>query len=229
MEIVDTIIVSDIHLGSKISRSKELVKTLELFTFKKLILNGDIFDDLNFKRLRRSDWDFLFYLRIISNPQNNIEVIWIRGNHDNLLVDLTLYFLGIKVRQEYEWIYGNKKNIAIHGDQFDDFLLRNKTLTKLATYVFSLIQKIDSEKQRPSRFIMRLFNRIYLRSSNKISNKAADYCKTKNAHNIFCGHTHQLATKKYDDITYYNSGCWTDIPSTFITILEEKIEIRKVY
>ena len=54
-EEVDTIIVSDIHLGSEVSRSKQLLDTISHFDYKQLILNGDVFDDLNFKRLSKSD------------------------------------------------------------------------------------------------------------------------------------------------------------------------------
>ncbi|MFN5876361.1 MAG: hypothetical protein ACK45E_08790, partial [Ignavibacteria bacterium] len=41
---VDTLIVSDIHLGSDVSRAKPLVQLLRTHTFKRLILNGDVFD-----------------------------------------------------------------------------------------------------------------------------------------------------------------------------------------
>ncbi len=52
MPIADTIIVSDIHLGSDMSRAGELIDVLNTWTFERLILLVDIFDDLNFKRLR---------------------------------------------------------------------------------------------------------------------------------------------------------------------------------
>lgn len=228
METVDDIIVSDIHLGSRVSRSRELRRTLENFNFKRLILNGDIFDDLNFKRLSRADWDFLSYIRLISNPQSNIEVVWIRGNHDNLFIDVTAHFLGIKVYEEYEWTNNHIKNLALHGDQFDDFIVNNKILTDIVSYLYLLIQKIDSKKQRAGRLVKRLF-KTWLRVANKIADKAALYAKTKEVQNIFCGHTHIPSMRKYDGgVTYYNSGCWTDVPSTFITIKGEDIEIRKV-
>ena len=59
LEEVDTIIVSDIHLGSEVSRSKQLLDTLLQYRFNQLILNGDVFDDLNFKRLSKSDWKIM--------------------------------------------------------------------------------------------------------------------------------------------------------------------------
>ena len=38
---------------------------------------------------------------------------------------------------------------------------------------------------------------------------------------IFCGHTHQTLYKKDMNIEFYNSGCWTDIPSSYIVIDNE--------
>lgn len=229
METVDDIIVSDIHLGSKVSRSRELVQTLKKFNFKRLILNGDIFDDMDFSRLNNADWDFLSYIRILSNPDNDIKIVWICGNHDKLLIDITSHFLGIEVYKEYRWQHGNTNNLAIHGDQFDDFLINNKILSTLGTYAYSFIQRIDSRKQRPSRLVKRL-SKSWLRVSNKIADKAAIYAERHNIQNIFCGHTHQPVTRKYDNgVTYHNSGCWTDVPSSFITIKDSIVETRYVF
>jgi len=50
-----TLIISDFHLGSKVSRSKEAAELLNNLHFKKLILLGDIFEDLNFNRLSDDD------------------------------------------------------------------------------------------------------------------------------------------------------------------------------
>src|SRR3972149_12010529 len=83
--IANTIVVSDIHLGSDMSRAGELISVLDSWTFERLILLGDIFDDLNFKRLRRLHWDFLSYIRQISKRK---EVVWVEGNHDEGLVEV---------------------------------------------------------------------------------------------------------------------------------------------
>jgi UDP-2,3-diacylglucosamine pyrophosphatase LpxH len=229
METVDDIIVSDIHLGSNVSRSKKLIETLKKFSFKRLILNGDIFDDLNFQRLNTNDWDFLSYIRTLSDPNRNIEIVWIRGNHDHLLIDITAHFLGIKIYKEYEWISGKQKNLAIHGDQFDEFLVKNRITVWIASKIYYFMQKIDMKKQRLSRLLKRL-SKSWLRVSKEVAEGASNYGKRKGANNVFCGHTHQVLTQKFENgINYYNSGCWTDVPSTFITIKESQIKTHQVY
>jgi UDP-2,3-diacylglucosamine pyrophosphatase LpxH len=46
----DTLIVSDLHLGSEISRARDALRLLRRERFRRLILLGDIFSDLNFRR-----------------------------------------------------------------------------------------------------------------------------------------------------------------------------------
>ena len=88
MKHAHTLIISDIHLGSKVSRSTVLLDTLKQYTFERLILLGDIFEDLNFKRLKSAHWELLSYIRRLSNDKTGVEIIWIAGNHDALLVDV---------------------------------------------------------------------------------------------------------------------------------------------
>ena len=47
--------------------------------FRRLILLGDIFSDLNFGRLTKPHWKFLGYIRKLSNPKRGIEVVWVEG------------------------------------------------------------------------------------------------------------------------------------------------------
>ncbi|MGH8007679.1 MAG: hypothetical protein ACREQ3_11795, partial [Candidatus Binatia bacterium] len=65
---VDTLLVSDVHLGSDLSRPPALLSILKQHAFKRLILLGDILDDLNLSRLQRHDWELLRYIRALCAP-----------------------------------------------------------------------------------------------------------------------------------------------------------------
>jgi UDP-2,3-diacylglucosamine pyrophosphatase LpxH len=54
----DTLLVSDVHLGCAVSLAADLLHLLQNTTFKRLILLGDIFQDLNFSRLT-THWERL--------------------------------------------------------------------------------------------------------------------------------------------------------------------------
>ena len=49
----DTVILSDLHLGSEVSRAQAALRLLRGISFRRLILLGDIFCDLNFRRLKK--------------------------------------------------------------------------------------------------------------------------------------------------------------------------------
>ena len=72
-------IISDLHIGSNVCRADEILNFLDNLETKKLILNGDVFDNLDFRRIKNSHWKILKKIRKIADE---IEVIWIKGNHD---------------------------------------------------------------------------------------------------------------------------------------------------
>jgi metallophosphoesterase superfamily enzyme len=80
--VYNTLILSDLHLGAETSRAREATRVLNENRFERLILLGDIYADLNFARLTKEHWKFLGYIRKLSNPKRNIEVVWVEGNHD---------------------------------------------------------------------------------------------------------------------------------------------------
>jgi hypothetical protein len=101
--VYDTLILSDLHLGSEVSRAEEALRMLRANRFHRLILLGDIFSDLNFGRLTKPHWKFLSYIRKLSNPKRGVQVVWVEGNHDHGLSNVMSHLVGVKVYQEYQW------------------------------------------------------------------------------------------------------------------------------
>jgi len=218
-----TLIMSDLHLGSSVSKSKEAITFIKKIKFKKLILLGDIFENLNFKKLKKSEWEFLSLITKISKKS---KVIWVEGNHDKGLTEIFANFTGSRVCKVYEWQYKKRKYLAIHGHQFDNFLVDNAILSFLANQIYNFIQLIDFSDYKISRLIKRK-SKGWLRLSEKVAKRATLYGKLKRVDYIFCGHTHKTNQKIKKNISYYNCGCWTDTPSSYITLNKEKIEIHK--
>jgi len=95
--VYDTLILSDLHLGSEISRAEQATRMLRQDRFRRLILLGDIFSDLNFHRLKKEHWRFLSYIRKLSNPKRGVEVVWVEGNHDRGLATMMAHLVGVRV------------------------------------------------------------------------------------------------------------------------------------
>lgn len=218
-----TLIISDFHLGSKVSRSEDLIEFLNNFRFKKLILLGDIFESLNFRKLNPSDWQLL---SLIGNVSRESKVIWVAGNHDAGLTDFFTSLTDVRVYNVYKWKYQNKKYLAIHGHQFDNFLVNNAVISFLANQIYKFIQLLDFEDKRISRAIKRK-SKGWLRISKKVAQRALVYAKVMKVNYVFCGHTHKAMELNKGKSHYYNCGCWTDIPATYITLDKDAIEICK--
>jgi UDP-2,3-diacylglucosamine pyrophosphatase LpxH len=212
----ETFLFSDLHLGSDVSRCKELLQLLQTYSFRRLILLGDIFDDLNFKRLRRDHWEMLSWLRKLSDPERKVEIVWILGNHDLLLENVS-HFVGIEVRDKYVWEQHGRRFLAIHGHQFDRFLEENVVISEIATVLYLLVQKMDTRRQRFSRLLKRM-SKKWLRLSRQVALRAARYGRAQGADYVFCGHTHRAVALQLEGVGYYNTGCWTDVPSHYITV-----------
>jgi UDP-2,3-diacylglucosamine pyrophosphatase LpxH len=205
---LDTVIISDLHLGSEVSRAKAALHLLKTTSFRRLILLGDIFCDLNFRRLKKEHWQFLSFIRKLSNPKRNIEVVWVEGNHDHGLAEVMSHLVGVEVYQEYEWEYGGRRHLAIHGHQFDRFALSNSLASEVFTSLYLLLQKLDGRSKRLVRLIDRL-DTAWLRNSQRVAAGAIAHAHSRGAHAVFCGHTHEALHLKAEGIEYWNTGCWT--------------------
>lgn len=216
---VDRIILSDLHLGLEVSRSKELKNALDSFCFKELVVVGDIFNNKPSRFLKR-DWDFINYLRSL-----NTKIIWVKGNHDWWVSPALLRKIGLTNvtirRKSYFWFFQGQKWVAIHGHQFDRFLIENPFLSYLFTWIYYFIQRIDTGNYAISRFIKK-YSKSWLRMAETVKKGAIKFAQRKKCQHIICGHTHLSDHKIEVGVNYYNCGCWTDIPSVLITQDEKK-------
>jgi len=225
----DTLILSDLHLGADMSRAREALRVLRENQYRRLILLGDIFADLNFGRLKKEHWKFLGYIRKLSNPKRNVEVVWVEGNHDHGLAPIMSHLVGVRVYQEYQWEYQGLRHIAVHGHQFDGFVVSNVRVSYLiGTLLYLQLQKWDSKNKTLTRFLDRL-NTRWLRLSPKVAAGALAHARHHHAARIFCGHTHAALHEQDREhgVDYYNCGAWIDAHPTYITVGEEGVEIHE--
>jgi len=221
----DTVIISDLHLGSEVSRARDALEFLQTVKCRRLVLLGDIFADLNFRRLTKEHWKFLGHIRKLSNPKHGIEVVWVEGNHDHGLTEVMSHLVGVPVYQEYAWRYGGKRHLAIHGHQFDRFVINNYLISRIGEWVYLQLQKIDRKGKLFTRYLDRL-NTKWLRLTNKVAEGALSYAKQGKAERVFCGHTHVAQHRERDGVDYYNCGSWIDPPCTYITVSEEGVALH---
>src|ERR1700686_3816513 len=194
------------------SRARDALRVLQENHYRRLILLGDIFADLNFGPLKKEHWKFLGFIRKLSNPKRDVEVVWVEGNHDHGLTEIMSHLVGVRVYQEYQWEYHGLRHIAVHGHQFDGFVVSNVRVSYLiGTLLYLQLQKWDSKNKTVTRFLDRLGTR-WQRLSEKVADGAL---------------AHAAMHKREDGIDYYNCGAWIDARPTYITIGEEGVQIHE--
>lgn len=220
----DCLIISDLHLGSEMCQAKALEEFLNWAPehSKELVINGDIFDDLNFNRLKKSHFACLRSIRRNSDRED-FRLIWMRGNHDGP-ADIVSHIVGVEILDEYIYEKGPVRLLILHGDQFDTIVTNFGWLTDFACGVFYFIQRWAPH--RASRWIRRVTKR-WQRNSERVQERAIEYAKSKKCNLVTCGHTHLPLKVEKDGITYVNSGTWIESPpSPFLTLSGMDLRIQ---
>ncbi len=224
-EVSDCLVISDLHLGSDVCQARLLEEFLEWAVqhTRVLVINGDIFDDLNFKRLTKRHFACLKVIRR-NTDRADLQVIWIRGNHDGP-AEIISHIVGVEIHDEYIFDNGSIRLLIFHGDQFDYFITRYRRVTSFACGIFYFIQKWFPHNT--ARWIRRVSKR-FQRNSQLVQRTAIEYAEQKDCNAVTCGHTHLPLVAESGPIRYINTGSWTDHPPcSYLRVLGDSIELLK--
>lgn len=207
--IYDCLVISDLHLGSDVCQAKLLEEFLEwaVVHSRQLVINGDIFDDLNFKRLTKRHFACLRVIRRHTD-RDDFRLVWVRGNHDGP-ADIVSHIVGVEILDESVFSTDKVRLLILHGDQFDTFITHYQWLTAVACRAFYFIQKWMPH--RASRWVRRISKR-WQRNSQLIERRATEYARGRGFTHVTCGHTHLPMTSEMNGVQYINSGTWTEHP-----------------
>ena len=226
-DFIDTLLVSDVHLGCDVSRAADALDLIESLSFRRLILLGDIFSDLNFRRLNGEHWKFLSCIRKLSNPKRKVEVVWVEGNHDFGLSNVMSHLVGVPVYQRYVWNYEGKRHLAVHGHQFDSFMKRNPFWVRVGEFFLHDVIPVVDGRSKPIAHFLDHCTTNWRRMSPRIMNGAFSYAKAGGIDRVFCGHTHVAMNAERDGVQYYNTGAWIDERATYVTVGAGGVEIHE--
>jgi UDP-2,3-diacylglucosamine pyrophosphatase LpxH len=215
--MLDAVILSDIHLGSDNCQAKNLCRMLERIADRevvteRLILNGDVFDSIDFRRLSKNHWKVLSLIRKLSDQ---VEITWLCGNHDGE-AEIISHLLGVTVTDDYVLESGGRRILILHGHIFDRFLDDHPVLTWLADCVYFFLQWVD-KSHRIARLVKH-GSKTFLRCAQKIEDEAVQLAQRKHCSAVCCGHTHAAIAHTDQPVAYFNSGCWTELPCTYLTV-----------
>jgi UDP-2,3-diacylglucosamine pyrophosphatase LpxH len=233
-----TLILSDIHLGAPECKIDEVNYVLKRSRCETLILNGDIID--GWSLLRAGGWKKAHtrFVRLVLKmmEKRNTRVVYLRGNHDDVLgkvLPLRLDRLRVVEDHIHEGVAG--RYLVLHGDVFDAVNRNHRYLALLGDIGYQSLLKIN-----------RLYNRYrtwrgkeYYSLSKAIKSKvkrAVSYVGNyeeqvrtlavrRGCRGVICGHIHTAADKMIGDVHYLNSGDWVESMTALVEHLDGRFEI----
>ena len=220
-----TLIISDLHIGSKGCKTEEILELLKDESFERYILVGDIIDGWLFKKYKKFSYQHARVIRRLLKLSKNKDIIWISGNHDEFLRKYTPIELGnIKVVDEFieDGIW------YCHGDKYDG-IVKMRWLGMLGSIGYDLAIVVD-------RFLKRFNKKTslskYLKDNVKAAvsflvdfeNEMVRQAKKRKCHTVVCGHIHTPNFKLIDGVYYLNCGDWIE-NCTHVVLTNNSLEL----
>ena len=241
-----TIIISDLHLGTKDSKAEEFIEFIEKHPTELLILNGDIIDGWALNR--GAKWK-KYHTKVISRLlklSNKTKIIWIRGNHDEFIQEfIDSSFGNIEIKEDYVLQFSEHVEYDIwrrhcfyvfHGDVIDVFITKYKWLSKIGSvgYDFALwlnrwYNRYRKWRNLPYQSISQKIKEGVKQATmyiNDFETTALKMAEKKGCDGVICGHIHQPENRIINGKHYLNSGDWIENMSAIL--IDEKGNIRLV-
>jgi UDP-2,3-diacylglucosamine pyrophosphatase LpxH len=221
---VRSIWISDVHLGSKGSKATQLSEFLKRYDCDYLYLVGDIIDAWRMKKANFWPQDHTNVIRrILTRAKRGTEVVYITGNHDDVLRRYSgVKFGNIQLADEWQHTTLNGTKLwIIHGDQFDGVIQCHRWLALLGDWAYGwmltlnrwfnqLRQRLGFGYWSLSAYLKHRVKRA-VNFINDFEDAVAKSAAQKKVDGVVCGHIHHAEVRQFNDqITYYNCGDWVE-------------------
>lgn len=222
---IEIVVLSDVHLGTRGCRAKELLNYLKSIQPEILILNGDIIDVWQFNKRYWPNSHMKIIKHFLSLVSKRTKVYYITGNHDEVFRKFTGMRMGsLQILNDLVLDLNGQKVWFFHGDVFDVIMQHSKWLAKAGAIGYDSLITINTFVNAVSRF----FGKGQVSLSKKIKENvktavkyihnfeetAADLAIRKGYHTIACGHIHHPEIRQISrpagNVNYMNSGDWIE-------------------
>lgn len=236
-----TVVLSDIHLGTKHSKTEEVTNFLKSINCDRLILNGDIIDGWHLQKNGLGKWKAKHtdFFKVIMKMMENFgtQVIYVRGNHDDFLDNLApMNFYNVKIVKDCIYESHGKRYYVTHGDVFDTITTKMKWLAQLGDTGYSFLlwlnKVYNAHRRKQGKTYYSLSQSIKNRVKSAVSyisdfeQELVTLARAKKCEGIICGHIHHPANTHYEGIHYLNSGDWVETMSALTEDEEGNWTIR---
>jgi UDP-2,3-diacylglucosamine pyrophosphatase LpxH len=237
---VRTLFLSDIHLGYKRARARELSDFLMGIDAEQIVLVGDIIDALSLGQQFFWSAEHTNVVRaLLAKRRSGARVIYIPGNHDASL-SMFAEFLSGQLEVHREWVHrtaGGKRLLVCHGDRFDGIVTCAPWLERLGDALYYVVvaasHTVNNARRRMGKPYWPFVERIKLgigasvRYIERFEDAAISHAKAEGFDGIVCGHIHRANLRQIDGTVYCNTGDWVESCSALIETLDGELQLLR--
>ena len=214
--------ISDAHLGTRGANAAALLAFLREHDFETLYVVGDLIDVWSMRRGRYWPQQHNDVIqKILRKARKGTRVVYIPGNHDELVSDFSGSYGNIDIRPRAIHVTTTGQRIlVIHGHELDTVVQNVKWLAFLGDVGYQFLLSLNPLIN----FFRRRFGLGYWSLSAYAKKRVKDavsfigrfeeeivhYSKKFSVDGVLCGHIHSAAIRKIGNITYYNCGDWVE-------------------
>lgn len=233
-----TVFLSDLHLGTKDCKADECRKFLKHVRAGKIVLVGDIVDAWALSRGSRWRRRHTRFVRTLLKKmeQEDVEVLYLRGNHDDILEKFLPFHLGgLKIAREYvHQAADGRRYLCVHGDGFDAISTNHRWLAMLGSLGYDVLLMVNRfyNKYRAWR------GREYYSVSRAIKGRVKSAVNfigkyeeqlqrlavKRQCDGIIAGHVHHPADTMVGKVRYLNCGDWVETMSAVLEYGDGRME-----
>jgi UDP-2,3-diacylglucosamine pyrophosphatase LpxH len=237
---VRTLFLSDIHLGYKRARVRELAEFLQGIDAERVVLVGDIIDALSLGQRFFWSAEHTHVARaLLAKRRSGSRLIYIPGNHDASLSMLAEVLNG-QLEVHREWVHRTARGqrlLVIHGDRFDGIVPCAPWLTRLGDALYYVVVALNHGANN----VRRRFGKPYwpfaeriklcigpsLRYIERFEQVATEHARAEGYDGIVCGHIHRANLRNIDGTVYCNTGDWVESCSALIETLDGELQLLR--
>lgn len=237
-ERVNTLFISDVHLGTRGSQAAALLDFLKHYDAETIYLVGDIIDGWRLK----AAWHWppahnVVLQKLLRKARKGARIVYVPGNHDEFLRDYCGdSFGGIEIVEEAICeLKDGRRALILHGDKFDTVVRNMKWLAHLGDWAYDFAIFINRYINVARRWLNLPYWSFSAAAKAKVK-KAVNFisafedavvadARHQGAQVVICGHIHHAAARQMGPIFYMNCGDWVESRTAIVEHFDGRLEL----
>ncbi|NMA99091.1 MAG: UDP-2,3-diacylglucosamine diphosphatase [Phyllobacteriaceae bacterium] len=237
---VRALFLSDVHLGMKPVRSRQLIEFLRLHDAETIYLVGDILD--GWRLAKQWHWPPEYNILVdllLAKANAGTRIVYLPGNHDEFLREyLGTYFGEVElVDRTIHTTAAGKTYLVIHGDQFDVVVMNAKWLAHVGDWAYNAALRFNSAINWVRRRMGLQYWSLSAWAKQKVKNAVSvigrfeealvHEAKQTGVDGVICGHIHFADMHERLGVHYINTGDWVESCTAIVENFNGQFELIK--